>query len=94
MNSLLQEYLYLDPKFPLNSTPRKNTPFKEGIVFIVGGGNYLEYQNLRDFVQKQASPQDISLATVEKQIIYGSTEICTGPEFLRQLGSLGQSILD
>lgn len=26
-------------------------PFQEAIVFVVGGGNYIEYQNLQDFCQ-------------------------------------------
>jgi hypothetical protein len=102
----LIDYLYLDPKFPLNATPRKNTPFKEAIVFMTGGGNYLEYQNLRDFVQKQvcslllirsltfqAQPEH-SFGGTEKQIVYGSSELCTASEFLRQLGVLGSSVID
>ena len=28
--------------------PRTKTPFNDAIVFVVGGGNYIEYQNLLD----------------------------------------------
>jgi hypothetical protein len=28
--------------------PRAKTPFNDAIVFVVGGGNYIEYQNLLD----------------------------------------------
>jgi hypothetical protein len=28
--------------------PRTKTPFTDAIVFVVGGGNYIEYQNLLD----------------------------------------------
>lgn len=48
----ISDYLYFDPKFPPNSAPRKNTPFREAIVFMVGGGNYLEFQNLKDYAEK------------------------------------------
>lgn len=55
-------YIYLDPKIsaaPRPSTsavtsptlPRKTTPFKEAIVFVIGGGNYIEYQNLQDYAK-------------------------------------------
>jgi len=43
-------YLYFDPKIS-SSIPRRNTPFQDAIVFIVGGGNYLEFQNLQDYVK-------------------------------------------
>jgi hypothetical protein len=48
----VDKFLYLDPKFPPKSAPRKNTPFREAIVFMVGGGNYVEYQNLQDYAKK------------------------------------------
>lgn len=50
-------FLYFDPKIPKklkqnpNAIPRKNTPFKDAIVFIVGGGNYFEYQNLQEYAK-------------------------------------------
>lgn len=49
----VDNYLYFDPKVQKkmrqSSIPRKNTPFKEAIVFIIGGGNYVEYLNLQDY---------------------------------------------
>jgi len=83
-NSLPVEetYLYFDPKVQAKggNIPRKNTPFKEAIVFVVGGGNYVEYQNLLDYAKKQPS----------KRIIYGSTELLTPHEFLSQLTDLSK----
>lgn len=45
-----EQYVYLDPKAdPHNANaPRKATPFHEALVFVVGGGNYSEYQNLSE----------------------------------------------
>lgn len=50
------DYLYLDPKLAKQnvrdddtSSLRTRQTFQEAIVFIVGGGNYIEYQNLVDY---------------------------------------------
>nr|CAD7606122.1 unnamed protein product [Timema genevievae] len=57
-----EDYRYFDPKQLRTSEgsqpPRTRTPFQEAIVFIVGGGNYIEYQNLADYtkVTKQPPP--------------------------------------
>lgn len=48
------DYLYLDPKQPRNSgkpATMNKVSFQEAFVFVVGGGNYVEYQNLQEFMQ-------------------------------------------
>lgn len=47
------DYIYLDPKLLKRSDtiPKTRTPFQDAVVFIVGGGNYIEYQNLVDFIK-------------------------------------------
>lgn len=47
------DYIYLDPKLLKRSdvVPKTRTPFQDAVVFIVGGGNYIEYQNLVDFIK-------------------------------------------
>ena len=50
--SEVEDYLYLDPKLGRSSTsklPKARTTFQEAYVFVVGGGNYLEYQNLQEY---------------------------------------------
>lgn len=48
----MDEYHYLDPKqLKLTDIPRNRQAFQDAIVFIVGGGNYIEYQNLVDFAK-------------------------------------------
>ncbi|VEN39381.1 unnamed protein product [Callosobruchus maculatus] len=48
----MEEYHYLDPKqLKLTEIPRNRSPFQEAIVFVVGGGNYIEYQNLVDYAK-------------------------------------------
>lgn len=47
------DYIYLDPKLLKrgDTLPKTRAPFQDAIVFIVGGGNYIEYQNLVDFIK-------------------------------------------
>ena len=52
-----EEYKYLDPKILRGQDgaqiPRTKTAFNDAIVFVVGGGNYIEYQNLQDYVKNK-----------------------------------------
>eukprot|EP00026_Physarum_polycephalum_P002327 Phypoly_transcript_02333.p1 GENE.Phypoly_transcript_02333~~Phypoly_transcript_02333.p1 ORF type:complete len:636 (-),score=119.63 Phypoly_transcript_02333:880-2787(-) len=76
-------YLYFDPKAQSRggNIPRKNTPFNQAIVFTVGGGNYVEYQNLMDYAKKMQPA---------KKIIYGTTEMLTPRDFLQQLSTISK----
>lgn len=52
MKTSEEDYLYLDPKqFRAVETPKVKTAFQDAIVFVVGGGNYVEYQNLVDYAK-------------------------------------------
>ncbi|KAI9494686.1 Sec1-like protein [Zychaea mexicana] len=55
--SKADDYLYFDPKMSRNSrSPRQHkTAFQEAIVFVVGGGNYVEYQNLQEIATVKSS---------------------------------------
>ncbi len=65
----VDNYIYLDPrvqkKMRQTSIPRKNTPFKDGIVFVIGGGNYVEYQNVQEYAKVTVSIYKIVISTVE-----------------------------
>ncbi|KXS21864.1 Sec1-like protein [Gonapodya prolifera JEL478] len=82
------EYLYFDSRVgrtrgeQIGKGNRVRTVFQEAIVFVVGGGNYLEYQNLQEYAQRQSQ---------KKRITYGSTELLTANQFLNQLALLGQA---
>eukprot|EP00123_Amoebidium_parasiticum_P009040 comp19184_c0_seq1/m.21889 comp19184_c0_seq1/g.21889 ORF comp19184_c0_seq1/g.21889 comp19184_c0_seq1/m.21889 type:complete len:621 (-) comp19184_c0_seq1:329-2191(-) len=79
----VDDFSYYDPKWlrAQDNMARIKTPFTEAYVFVVGGGNYVEYLNLRDYVQKQPYP---------KSITYGTTELLTPDNFMRQLQELGR----
>lgn len=86
-NPEIESYLLFDPRAPKSSAGSSSSlargPVKEAIVFMIGGGNYVEYGSLQDLAQRQ---QPV------KHIIYGTTEILTGGEFVEQLAALGQKM--
>lgn len=60
----MEEYHYLDPKqLKFAEIPRNRSPFQDAIVFIVGGGNYIEYQNLVDYAKVSYSTNFFLLYT-------------------------------
>ena len=78
------EYAYLDPKSPHGKAhaPREGDPaFHDGICFVIGGGNYLEYQSLEELKARER--------THVRSITYGSTSLCASESFLAALASLG-----
>lgn len=87
-SSQTDDYCYLDPK-QLKHTeqmPKNRPTFQDVIVFIVGGGNYIEYQNLVDYVKQKSG------AGVNKRITYGSTTFINAKQLLKQLSLLGQEV--
>lgn len=78
------EYAYLDPKSPHGAAraPREGDPaFHDGICFVIGGGNYLEYQSLEELKARER--------THVRSITYGSTSLCASERFLASLAALG-----
>ncbi|CAH1424637.1 unnamed protein product [Lactuca virosa] len=86
-NPEIESYLVLDPRAPKSSSGQMKGPFKEAIVFMIGGGNYVEYGSLQELARRQQQPPSSA-----KHIIYGTTEILTGAEFVDQLAVLGQKM--
>lgn len=79
---LTDEYVYLDPKSRGgHSKPPKRQSYQESLVFVVGGGNYLEYQNLQEWANDPNK--------AHREVIYGSTEITSASEFLEECSVLG-----
>lgn len=61
-------------------TPQSGS--QEAIVFIVGGGNYLERERLVKWGEA---------CTPKRHVLYGATELLTGAQFCAQLAALGKS---
>mmetsp|Transcript_26619 Transcript_26619/g.63079 ORF Transcript_26619/g.63079 Transcript_26619/m.63079 type:complete len:636 (+) Transcript_26619:478-2385(+) len=80
-----EDFEVLDPKLPANASPaqlaeKAKGPFRDAIVFMIGGGNYLESQTIRALG---------SAATTPRNIIYGATELLSPLQFVQQLAELG-----
>ncbi|KAJ6667349.1 hypothetical protein lerEdw1_017327 [Lerista edwardsae] len=76
-NTETDDYRYFDPKMLRGSDstiPRNKNPFQEAIVFVVGGGNYIEYQNLTDYTKGKQG----------KHVLYGCSELFNASQFLKQ----------
>uniref|UniRef100_A0A914UW23 Sec1 family domain-containing protein 1 n=1 Tax=Plectus sambesii TaxID=2011161 RepID=A0A914UW23_9BILA len=83
------EYRYFDPKLMRaneSAVPRTRAPANDAIVFVIGGGNYVEYQNLMDYRKHK------SQGAVAKRITYGTTELVTASQFIAQLTRLGSQV--
>uniref|UniRef100_A0A8P4GDL2 Sec1 family domain-containing protein 1 n=1 Tax=Dicentrarchus labrax TaxID=13489 RepID=A0A8P4GDL2_DICLA len=70
------DYRYFDPKM-LRGSERYDG---FAIVFVVGGGNYIEYQNLVDYAKVKQG----------KKVVYGCSELFNAAQFIKQLSQLGQ----
>lgn len=70
------DYVYVDPKS--GKKIDKFHKFQDAIVFVIGPGNYMEYQNLMDMAIKE-----------NKTIQYSCLKIQTGMEFALDLSQIG-----
>ncbi|KAK1297622.1 SEC1 family transport protein SLY1 [Acorus calamus] len=84
-NPEVDHYLTFDPRASRSGSGGSGLmgPFKEAIVFMIGGGNYVEYGSLREMGQRSQPA---------KHVVYGTTELLTGTEFVEQLGVLGKKM--
>ncbi|CDF87738.1 probable protein SLY1 [Zygosaccharomyces bailii] len=76
-------YLYFDPRITRGSHTRKpkRQSYNKSLVFVIGGGNYFEYQNLQEWAHSQLHNP--------KKLMYGSTDIVTPGDFLKEIAELG-----
>ncbi|KAL1407574.1 Vesicle trafficking between the ER and Golgi [Vanrija albida] len=83
------DYLLFDPRATRSrntaQSGRTRTQFQESVVFVVGGGGYVEYSNLQEW----ASRSQKEGGGGGKRITYGSTEILNPEGFLKALEELG-----
>jgi HPt (histidine-containing phosphotransfer) domain-containing protein len=78
-SKLLDQLVGSDPRTK-HQVDLANIKFSHIVVFVVGGGSYTEFQNLREWEQGTGG---------RKTMTYGATEIFSGEEFLSQLSQLG-----
>ena len=78
------EFLYFDPKAKRTDgrqIPRQKPLLQDAIVFVVGGGNYIEYQAL----------QELALKPPGRTVVYGTTQMMNAHEFVTQITHLGEA---
>lgn len=83
------ELLYFDPKASGKSIDHRRANSRQGFrnemkdiyVFVIGGGNYVEYQNLQEYIKNRQRGETIT---------YGSTEILNANAFINQLSKIGR----
>lgn len=86
----IEDYRYFDPKLlrsDSSSVPRNKSPYQEAYVFMIGGGNYIEYQNLIDYAKSKSSS-----SSGPKRIVYGCSQLVNASKFIEQLGQLGKEM--
>ena len=76
-------YAVFDPKAPAGRAglERAKGPFREVVVFMIGGGNYLERETLTTWGAKLQPP---------RQVVYGATDLLSPEEFISQLAEVGK----
>ncbi|KAL3150976.1 hypothetical protein ABBQ32_000716 [Trebouxia sp. C0010 RCD-2024] len=74
-------FITFDPKVVPGRASKAAGPFKEAVVFMIGGGNYLEYESLSLYASRSQPP---------KNILYGATDIISPEAFAKQLADLGK----
>jgi hypothetical protein len=90
-----ESYRYFDPKQlkPTATKPANSVSYSECIVFVVGGGNYIEYQNLADcFSMRGVNDRQQHVRGGQRRVTYGATCLYNGGEFVKQLAKLGREM--
>ncbi|EXJ95591.1 hypothetical protein A1O1_00713 [Capronia coronata CBS 617.96] len=68
--------------------------YSEAIVFTVGGGSMDEYGNLQEWVKRTsgqgATGGGVGSIPRTRRVVYGSTELVNGEDFLQELVTLGR----
>jgi hypothetical protein len=90
------DYLSFDPRAGRAARPgapggrpgtgQQRIAYSEAVVFVVGGGGYVEYTELLEL-----AAQPGSAGSGGRKITYGSTEIMAPSDFVAALASLGRS---
>lgn len=92
-----ERYEVFDPKVPPKggavASGLSGRGFKNAVLFMVGPGNYIEFQNCQDHVCTRVVTEGKTRRMVPngKTVVYGATELCTGAKFMEQLHANGEA---
>ncbi|GJP59599.1 hypothetical protein CLOP_g12884 [Closterium sp. NIES-67] len=87
-------FLCLDPKAPKGGSSStaaggSRGAVRDAIVFVIGGGNYMEYGGLQEMARKAGAGGG---AAGVRTVVYGTTEMLAGSQFVEQLSELGRKM--
>lgn len=68
---------------------QQRVAYSDAVVFVVGGGGYVEYTELLELAAQPGSAG--AAGPGGRKITYGSTEIMSPSEFVNALASLGKA---
>jgi len=78
---LIDTYEYLDPKTSQKEIRLRST-FTNALVFVIGGGTFVESEALEKFAKN---------SNLNRRIIYGATDIVAPEEFLAELNDISSA---
>lgn len=85
------DYLLFDPRATRSRSAGQSRAargqYQEAVVFVVGGGGYVEYSNLQEWAARSQREGGGG----GKKITYGSTEILNPAAFVKALADLGSN---
>lgn len=90
-----EQFLYFDPKAVRGArrAGANATPFRDCMVFMLGGGTYNEYVNLQEYVieKNKAAHASGNAHNSINSVVYGCTELVSPDHFAYQLAMLGHA---
>jgi sec1 family domain-containing protein 1 len=86
-DDVLENYLIFDPKAhaELDVTSRdrmKHMVFADAVLFVIGGGNYVEYENCMTAIHSDTGSDQ------RRNLIYGATQLLNADHLMHQLKAL------
>lgn len=88
VNDVLDGYLLLDPKAEKGGSGEeaeekcRRMVFSDAILFMVGGGNFVEFENCAAAIKPPAGSAEAP------NLIYGATELLSSQQFLEQMAEV------
>lgn len=95
-NDILDGYLFYDPKIETSDSAKRRSSgepsdvgekarrmlFSDAIIFVVGGGNYVEFEDCLSAVAPPSGSEET------RNLLYGSTEMLSSKQFLGQMAAV------
>jgi sec1 family domain-containing protein 1 len=83
-DDILGSYLMFDPKLQADSDSvteerMRRMVFTDAVLFVVGGGNYVEYEDCLSAIQSNSGSGE------RRNLLYGTTQLLNPEQFMKQL---------